>query len=89
MKTEREHIEDARDRLRKAEAEWGRAIIAVMGVVNANERPDLANAAFGAAADLTESLADMRRSHWRVTNILLESWPQYGDVVTRGPGGGR
>jgi len=86
MTTEREYVEKARDSLRKSEAEWGRAITAVLGVVNANDNPALANAAFGAAADLTEALADMRRSHWRVTNILLESWPEYGDVVTKGPG---
>lgn len=87
-KTEREHIEAARDLLRKAEADWQKAIDQVRGVVAVNSVPALANAAFGAVADLTAELAEMRRSHWRVTNILLENWPQYGEVVTeKGPGG--
>ncbi len=79
--SERVKIERARDALRKAESEWQKAITNVLGVVNDNKNPALANAAFGAAADLTHELAEMRRSHWRVTNILLENWPEYGDVV--------
>jgi hypothetical protein len=86
IKSEREYIEDARDKLRKAEALWKVAIAEVMEVVNVNEDAALANAAFGAAAELTEELSSMMRSHWRVTGILLENWPGYSDVVTRGPG---
>ena len=88
MKTEREYIESARDKLRKAEALWRGAIADVMGVVNVNEDAKLANAAFGAAADLTDELAGMMRAHKRVTDTLLENWPGYSDVVTRGPGRG-
>lgn len=87
MKTEREYIEDARDHLRKAEAEWRKAVDAVLGVVNVNDNPALANAAFGVAADFTDELGAMMRSHWRGTMALLEHWPQFGEVVTRGPGG--
>lgn len=87
MKTEREYIESARDKLRKAEVLWRGAVADVMGVVNVNEDARLANAAFGAAADLSEELAGMMRSHWRATHVLLENWPEYSDVVTRGPGG--
>lgn len=90
MKTEREYVEAARDALRKSEAEWQKAIAAVMGVVKANAdagRADLSNAAFGVAADLTEGLADMMRAHWRGTMVLLEKWPDFAaEVITRGPG---
>ena len=87
--TEQEHIEAARDNLRKAESAWAKAITHVKGAMQANAekgRADLANAALGAAADLTDELASMMRSHWRVTGILLEKWPDWAaEVVTRGP----
>lgn len=90
MKTEREYTEAARDALRKAEAEWQKAIAAVRGVmaVNAaNGRADLANHAFGVIADMTEELSQMQRCHWRGTMFLLEHWPDFAaEVVTRGPG---
>jgi hypothetical protein len=85
-KTEREYVEAARDALRKAESEWGKAIAAVMVVVNVNEDPRLANAAFGVAADLTAEKARMMAVHKDATVVLLASWPEYHDVVTRGPG---
>ena len=89
-KTEREYVEAARDALRKSEAEWRKAIAAVMGVVEvnaANGNAFLSNEAFGVAADLTEELSNMMRSHWRGTMVLLEKWPDFAaDVITRGPG---
>jgi len=85
-KTEREYIESARDKLRKAEALWRDACADVMGVVNVNDDARLANAAFGVAADMTDELSSMMRSHKRATDTLLEYWPEYSDVVTRGPG---
>ena len=92
MKTEREYVEAARDALRKSEAEWKKAIAAVMGVVEVNAAKGdahLSNQAFGVAADLTEELSNMMRSHWRGTMILLESWQEFAaEVVTRGPGRG-
>jgi hypothetical protein len=88
-KTERDRVEAARDALRKSEAEWKKAIAAVMDVVSINAENGnavLSNAAFGVAADLTEELANMMRAHWRGTMVLLESWPDFAaEVVTRGP----
>jgi hypothetical protein len=89
MTTERERIERARDHLRKAEADWRKAIAEVLGVANENDNPTQANAAFGVAADLTDELGAMMRSHWRGTMVLLETWPQYGEIVVMGGGGGR
>ncbi len=86
MKTEREYVEAARDALRRSKAEWQKAIDAVMGVVAVNDDASLANEAYGAVAELTDELASMMRSHKRVTDTLLENWPDYSDVVTRGPG---
>jgi hypothetical protein len=90
MKTEREYVEAARDALRKSEAEWQKAIAAVMGVVKVNAddgKAALSNAAFGVVADMTEELSNMQRTHWRGTMILLENWPDFAaEVVTRGPG---
>lgn len=88
--TEQEHIEAARDNLRKAESAWAKAITHVKGAMQVNAdagRAVEANAAFGAATDLTDELANMMRSHWRVTGILLENWPDWAaEVITRGPG---
>lgn len=89
MKTEREYVEAARDALRKSEAEWQKAIAAVMGVVKVNAdagKAKLSNSAFGVVADLTEELANMQRTHWRSTLVLLEDWPDFDDVVVKGPG---
>ncbi|MGL5011818.1 MAG: hypothetical protein ACRC6I_18225 [Paracoccaceae bacterium] len=88
-KTERELIEAARDHLRKAEAEWQKAIIAVRGVVALNMKvgnAKLANEATGAAAQMVSQLGEMMFTHKRVTDVLLEAWPGYDDIVTRGPG---
>lgn len=87
--TEAEHIEAARDKFRKAEALWKDAIADVMAVVKINAdagRAEMANAAFGVAADFTEGLGDMMRRHFRGTSVLLEKWPNWAaDLVTRGP----
>ncbi len=87
---ERQHIEAARDALRAAEKSWAKAIAHVKGAMQANAemgRADLANAAFGVAADLTEELANMMRAHWRGTMVLLEKWPAFGaEIVVMGPG---
>lgn len=90
MKTELEYVEAARDALRKSEAEWQKAIAAVMGVVKVNaERGEarLANEAFGVAGHLTYVLGDMIRVHKAGTDVLLASWPAFGaDVTVKGPG---
>ena len=89
-KTERELVETARDALRKSEAEWRKAIAAVMGVVKVNAdngEAKLSNAAFWTAGDLTEELANMMRCHARATSSLLENWPDWAaDVTVKGPG---
>lgn len=89
-KTEQEYVEAARDALRESEAEWRKAIEMARGVIAVNaEKGDarLANEALGAVAQLTDQLGEMLYCHKRVTDILLENWPDFGaDVVTRGPG---
>ena len=91
-KTEREYVEAARDALRKSEAEWRKAIAAVMGVVEvnaANGNAFLSNEAFGVAAELTSELSSMMTAHKLGTDTLLEYWPEFAaEVVTRGPGRG-
>ena len=90
MKTEREMIESARDRLRRAESLIALAIKDVNGVVrfNANNgKADLANAAFWAQAKLSVALGELQLAHADGTKALLDNWPDYAsEVVVRGPG---
>jgi hypothetical protein len=90
MKTEREYIESARDRLRRAESLIALAIKDVNGVVTINAeggKADLSNAAFTAQAKLTGALGGLQLAHAEGTTILLASWPDFAaEVVTRGPG---
>ena len=90
MKSEREFVESARDRLRRAEALIAMAIKDVNGVVSINAdagKADLANAAFTAQAKLTQALGGLQLAHAEGTSILLDNWPGFGaEVVILGPG---
>lgn len=89
-KSERELIETARDRLRRAESLIALAIKDVNSVVriNANAgKADLANAAFWSQAKLALALGELQLAHADGTKILLDHWPDYAsEVVVRGPG---
>lgn len=89
-KTERELVESARDRLRRAEAMIALAIKDVNGVVGINAeggKADLANAAFTAQAKLTQALGGLQLAHAEGTSILLANWPDFAaEVVVLGPG---
>lgn len=86
---ERELIESARNRLRKAETLIALAIKDVSGVVKINSeagRGDLANAAFTAQAKLEIAGGGLKLAHAEGTAILLANWPDWSaEVVTRGP----
>jgi hypothetical protein len=90
MKTERDYIESARDRLRRAETLISLAIKDVNAVVGINAdagKADLSNAAFTAQAKLTRALGGLQLAHAEGTSILLANWPDFAsEVVTRGPG---
>lgn len=90
MKSEKDLIESARDRLRRAESLIAMAIKDVNGVVAINadaSRPDLSNAAFTAQAKLTQALGGLQLAHAEGTALLLANWPDWAsEVVTRGPG---
>lgn len=89
MKSEKEYVEAARDALRKSEAEWQKAIAAVMGVVKVNAdagNARLANEAFGVAGHLHHALAEMILAHKSGTDVLLANWPDWAaEVTTKGP----
>jgi hypothetical protein len=90
MKTERELIESARDRLRRAETLIALAVKDVNGVVGINAEAGnavLSNAAFTAQAKLTKALGGLQLAHADGTDILLANWPDFAaEVTTRGPG---
>ena len=90
MKTERELIESARDRLRRAESLIALAVKDVNGVVGINSEAGkavLANAAFTAQAKLTLALGGLQLAHAEGTDILLANWIDFAaEVTTRGPG---
>jgi hypothetical protein len=90
MKSERELIESARDRLRRAESLLALAVKDINGVVGINAengRADLSNAAFTAQAKLTQALGNLQLAHAEGTAILLANWPGYGaEIVVMGPG---
>ena len=90
MKSERELVESARDRLRRAESLIAPAIKDVNGVLGINAEAGnavLANAAFMAQAKLTQALGGLQLAHAEGTSILLANWPDFAaEVTTRGPG---
>lgn len=87
-KTEREHVEAARDCFRKAEAliRRGLASVEVVAKLSAAEHPRRSNAAFMAHADMDEAFAAFRKAHGRGTEVLFANWPEFaGEVVAMGP----
>ena len=90
MKAEREYIESARDRLRRAESLIAMAIKDVNSVVAINAdagKADLSNAAFTAQAKLTQALGGLQLAHAEGTSLLLANWPDLAaEVVAFGPG---
>ena len=90
MKTERELIESARNRLRRAESLIALAARDLNGVVETNAQAGRAvqsNAAFKAQAKIEGALAGLKLAHAEGTEALLENWPDWAaEVTVRGPG---
>ena len=86
---ERELLESARNKLRKAEALTASAIKDVNAVVKINSddgRADLANAAFMAQAEIEIAAGTSKLAHAKGTAILLDKWPGWAsEVVVMGP----
>jgi hypothetical protein len=90
MKTERELIESARDKFRRAEVLIASGIKDVGNVVAINQvagNAVLMNAASMAEAKMIVAFGGLKLAHAEGTDILLANWPDFGaEVTTRGPG---
>lgn len=86
MTTEREHVESVQAGLASVKGTFKAMSGELTGIMDKNDDAGKRNAAYLARAKIRQRLADLEVTHGEITQLLLEHWPEYHEVVTRGPG---